>query len=192
MPSGTLINGETLNGTFTIERQTGTTITLSTEQKYVPKLIELTVNAQSATPAFDGGDLSAKGATATFTNMDVSTTNTSGVVIATSGTATREAVLYNGAVDGWVNQSDNTQALAASSAQNWSGTTYYATCVTVGNGKTFNVVAPNGDEGNIYFKFDVANGETTLTCYRPWTDDSGNIMVDNGNNIIYLASVINF
>ena len=163
MASGQLINGETLNGTFTLNKQNGTTITLNTQDKFNAKNVSLTFNAQSASPAFDGGELNNQSASAVFTNMTTSITDTSGVAILTKGTAGRNAVLYNGSVNGWVSAADNTVALSAENSSTWNGTTYYATGVTLGAGKTFSVTVPNGDNSSVTFTFTVdANGNTTV------------------------------
>lgn len=159
--TGNLTN---LAGTFQIEKQSGTMLTLKTNGNYVNGDIALTLNAKTATPTFDGGELNNKAATATFTNMTTSSTDTSGVAILAKGTAGRNAVLYNGAVSGWVTQSDNASASAAVASSTWNGTTYYATGVTLSNGKSFSVTVPNGSSGTITFNFSVdANGNTTIT-----------------------------
>lgn len=163
MSTGTLVNGETLNGTFTLSKQNGTTITLNTQDKFIAKNVSLTFNSQSASPAFDGGALNNTGASAVFTNMTTSTTDTSGIAIATKGTAGRDAVLYNGLVNGWVSVADNTIASNAVSSTTWDGTTYYATGVTIGAGKSFSVTVPNGENDSVTFTFMVdANGNTTI------------------------------
>ena len=146
----TLINGETWNGSVTLTKRDNTKITLVTDSKYVSKDIELTVNAQSASPSFDGGALNNKGASATFTNATTSNSNSSGIVILAKGTAGREPVLYNGAVNGWVNAADNTQASAAISSSTWNGTTYYLTGVTLTNNKSFNITVPEGQSTHTY------------------------------------------
>lgn len=164
MAEGTLINGETWNGDFTLTKQAGTLLTLQTARAYIAKAIELTLNAQTASPSFDGGSLNNKSASATFTNMTTSSTNTSGIAIATTGSAGRSAVLYDGAVNGWVNAADDGTVLAASAAENWSGTTYYATGVTLTAGRAFDITVPNGSGTPITLHFAVdANGNTTVT-----------------------------
>ena len=101
---------------------------------------------------------------AAFTNMTTSSTDTSGIAIQAAGAAGRDAVLYNGAVNGWVIASDNASASAAVSTENWTGTTYYATGVTLGNGKTFDITVPNGANATVTFRFIVdASGNTTVT-----------------------------
>ena len=50
----TLINGDTLHDTITIDKQTGTIVTFGTSEKYIEKNIRLTLNVQSgsaSTPA---------------------------------------------------------------------------------------------------------------------------------------------
>lgn len=164
MNNGTLINGDTWHGTFTLDKQSGTVLTLDTAEQYIEKSIELTLNAQGASPAFDGGALNNKGASATFTNMTTSASNTSGIAILAKGTAGRDAVLYNGAVDGWVTASDNATASGAVASSTWDGTTYYATGVTLTNGKAFDITVPNGTSGTVTFHFAVdASGNTTIT-----------------------------
>ena len=165
MATGTLVNGATtLNDTITLAKQSDTVLTLNTAAKYVEKNVQLTINAPAASPSFDGGALNNKAATATFTNMTTSSTDTSGVAIQAAGAAGRDAVLYNGAVNGWVIASDNASASAAVSTENWTGTTYYATGVTLGNGKTFDITVPNGANATVTFRFTVdANGNTTVT-----------------------------
>ena len=152
----------------TLTKQFGTVITLDTEGSYCNADIDITVNATAASPSFDGGALNNKAASATFTNASTSSTNTSGVSIQTKGSAGRDAVLYNGAVNGWVNASDNATALAAANSSEWNGAAYYLTGVTIeapasGN-RTFSVTVPNGGNGTITFNFTVdSDGNTTIT-----------------------------
>ena len=120
----------------TINVSQGSIITLQTAGTYVPSNIELTMNVATANPAFDGGALNNKNATAEFTNITTSNTN-NGISILTKGTAGRDAVLYNGAVNGWVSKTDNTVASAAVDASTWNGTTYYITGINVPVDKGF-------------------------------------------------------
>lgn len=122
----------------TINVSQGSVVTLQTAGTYVPSNIELTMNVATATPAFDGGALNNKGATAEFTNITTSSTN-NGISILAKGTAGRAAVQYNGAVAGWVSVADDTVASAAVSASTWNGTTYYVTGITVPVDKPFSV-----------------------------------------------------
>ena len=43
----TLINGDTLHDSITIDKQSGTVVTLGTSQKYIEKNIRLTLNVQN-------------------------------------------------------------------------------------------------------------------------------------------------
>lgn len=153
-----------LAGSIQLTQQAGTIVTLKTNDKYVDGDIALTLSAKTASPSFDGGELNNTSASATFTNMTTSNTDTSGIIILTEGTAGRDAVLYNGAVNGWVSKNDNTPALTAATSSTWNGTTYYATGVTLTNGKSFSITVPNGSNGTITFNFSVdSNGNTTIT-----------------------------
>jgi len=96
------------------------------------------MDVATAEPAFDGGALNNKGATAEFTNVTTSNTN-NGISVLAKGTAGRDAVLYNGAVEGWVSKEDNATASAAVASSTWNGTTYYITGVTVPVDKPFSV-----------------------------------------------------
>lgn len=135
MPDTTL-NITLENGSLTPSK----TITLNTAGTYVRNNIAIPLSGKikTANPAFDGGALNNKGATAEFTNVTTSSTN-NGISILAKGTAGRDAVLYNGAVDGWVSKDDNATASAAVSASTWNGTTYYITGITVPVDKPFNV-----------------------------------------------------
>ena len=159
----TLTNGTNLNASIILEKQSGTKITFNTGAKYIEKNIELDITAPSANPNFNGGELVNKNATATFTNLTTSSTNTSGASILTKGTAGRAAVSYNGALNGWINIEDNAIASNSISDSTWDGTTYYITGITLNNGKSFNVTVPNGNS-TITFNFTVDNnGNTTIT-----------------------------
>ena len=124
--------------TGTINVSQGSVITLQTAGTYVPSNIELTMNVATASPVFDGGALTSKGATATFTNITTSNTN-NGISILAKGTAGRAAVQYNGAVNGWVSVVDDTVASDAVSSSTWNGTTYYVTGINVPVDKPFTV-----------------------------------------------------
>lgn len=92
---------------------------------------------KTATPAFDGGTLSG-GSTATGTNVTLSSTN-NGIKIQTAYTAASTAVLYDGAVEGWVSKANDAQALAAQNLSSTNGTAYYVTAVTVPKDVNFSV-----------------------------------------------------
>lgn len=181
-----MIDGETLNAEITITKQTGTKIKLATGSKYVPKAIELTVNAQSTTPEFDGGAISSKVANVTANNLTVSSSNTSGVFLTPVASAVRDAVLYDGAVNGWVNINDNAEALAASNQESWNGTTSYVTGVSLSNSKSFKVTVPNYPGGAATFDIAVSStGTVTITSNVPWTDGTTAITDGSGNTVYF-------
>ena len=163
----TLTDNTNLTGTITITKASGTKVTFDTDKKYITKDIELTVNAQTATPAFTGGSVSGT-ATASSSNASISsTTNNSGVTIAAAASATRAQITYNGAVAGWVDKTSGAEALAAGSATALTGTTYYINGVTLtapsSGTRTFAVTVPNGAT-TATFVFNVAaNGSVTVT-----------------------------
>lgn len=124
---------------------------------------------KTASPSFTGGVLSGKGATAVGTNATISdSTNNSGVEIQTSGGATRGAVTYDGAAEGWIDKSSGDQAMAAGSAETWNGTKYYINGVTIvapaSGTRTFSITLPNG-----------ANDTITLTVT---VDSDGNWSIE--------------
>ena len=123
------------NGSLTPSK----TITLNTAGTYVTNNIAIPLSGkiQTASPAFDGGTLSG-GSTSSFTNVTTSSTN-NGILVQTKYTANRAAVLYNGAVEGWVSKANDAQALASDSLSSTNGTAYYITAVTVPVDKPFSV-----------------------------------------------------
>jgi len=76
---------------------------------------------------------------ATATNATLSSTNGSGILIQTKYSASRAAVLYNGAVEGWVSKSDNAEALAAGDLSLTNGTAYYISAVTIPSSKSLSI-----------------------------------------------------
>lgn len=126
------------SGTISVSQ--GSVITLQTAGTYIPSNIELTMNVATADPVFDGGALNSKGATATFNNITTSSTN-NGISILAKGTAGRDAVLYNGAVNGWVSKADDATASAAVASSTWNGTTYYVTGINVPVDKPFTITS---------------------------------------------------
>ena len=150
-------------GSFTITSGSGKTVTLDTDGKYVAKDIAITMVPQAATPKFDGGTLSGS-ASGTYTNATTSTTNTSGVKVVANAKASRTAVLYNGAVNGWVNKADNAATeVTAISNKALTAETKYITGVNIKTSKNFNITVPNGSN-TITFNFSVdANGNVLVT-----------------------------
>lgn len=150
-------------GSFTITSGSGKTVTLDTDKKYITKDIAITMVPQAATPKFDGGTLSGS-ASGAYTNATTSTTDTSGVKVVANAKASRTAVLYNGAVNGWVNKADNAETeVKAVTNQALSSETKYITGVDVKSSKNFNITVPNGT-GSLTFNFAVdANGNVLVT-----------------------------
>lgn len=163
MATGTLTN---LAGSIKISKQTGTVVTFDTDNKFVTGDIALTVNAQGATPSFTGGTPSGTATINSTTNCNISSNNTSGIIITTGGTCSRAALTYSSAVNGWVTASNGAtpNGAGASSSINLTPTTYYLTKVKLTNGKSFQIEVPNGSENPITFTFTVDNqGNTTIT-----------------------------
>ena len=139
---------------------------------------------KTANPAFDGGALNSKAATATFTNVTTSTTN-NGISVLAKGTAGRDAVLYNGAVEGWVSKADNATASGSVSASTWNGTTYYITAITVPVNKPFAITTTADTELDSTSTLTVTNNafrNTTITnagtvFARQTTSGTGNVYV---------------
>ena len=131
----TTLNITLENGSLTPAK----TIKLSTAGTYVTNdiAIPLSGKIQTATPAFDGGDVTGS-STANFTNVTTSSTD-NGIKIQTQYTVNRANVLYNGAVAGWVSKSDNDLALEGTTGSATNGTAYYITAITVPTDKTFSV-----------------------------------------------------
>lgn len=150
-------------GSFTITSGSGKTVTLDTDGKYVAKDIAITMVPQAATPKFDGGTLSGS-ASGAYTNATTSGTDTSGVKVVANAKASRTAVLYNGAVNGWVNKADNAATeVTAISNQALTAETKYITGVDIKASKNFNITVPNGSD-TITFNFAVdTDGNVLVT-----------------------------
>lgn len=122
---GTITNFDTDINDYTVGAAKATTT-------YIP--------ITTATPAFDGGALTVNSSLSYSSNVQHSTTN-NGISISSTGSASRAAVLYNGAVHGWVDKSDNATALAATSSNTTqaTATTEYITGIIVPNTTGFNL-----------------------------------------------------
>lgn len=70
----TMNNGTTWNDTVTVSKQTGTKVTIDTDQKYIEKDIELTINVQAGSAATPN--------TAITANPTLNVNSTTGVVTA--------------------------------------------------------------------------------------------------------------
>jgi len=103
------------------------------------------VTVPSATPAFDGGDLTGA-STATGTNVTLAASGNTGIEVQTNYSVNRAAVLYNGAVNAWVTKADNATALTSGSKAD-AGSKYYVTALTIPANKTFPVT--NSGTANI-------------------------------------------
>lgn len=75
----TLINGDTLNDTITISKQSGTVVTFDTDGKYIPKDIQMTLNVS-------GGSATTPAATIT-TNPTITVSDTGLITASYSGSA---------------------------------------------------------------------------------------------------------
>ena len=153
---------------FTINKQTGTTLALATNDTYVNGDIEFAIDVKTASPTFKGGAVSGT-ASATGTNCSIdSSNNDSGVYITARGSATRAEIQYESAINGWVNKSANANAYAASGATNLTQATYYINGVTINapesGTRSFDITVPNGANDTITFTFTVdSNGNTVIT-----------------------------
>lgn len=161
----------TLTGTVSVSgTATAKTSAKDSSMTYVP--------ITTATPAFDGGTLSG-GSTATGTNVTLSTTD-NGMKVQTAYTASSTAVLYNGAVNGWVSKADNAQALAAQSKASTNGTAYYVTAVTMPKDKGFTVTTTADTALDTTSDLDVTNN-----AYRRvdiTNNANGTVLVANSGN----------
>ena len=169
----------------TINVSQGSVITLQTAGTYMPSNIELTMNVATATPAFDGGGLTSKGASATFTNISTTDSN-NGIAIQTKGTAGRAAVLYNGAVNGWVSKADDDVASAAVTASTWNGTVYYVNGITVPVDKPFTITTNADTALDSTSNLTITNG-----AYRQIAlTNSGSTQITSGSNTAGNVSII--
>jgi len=189
LATGTLINGSTWHDSLTLTKPSGTTLTLSTQQQYTDKNIQLTLNAQTASVKVKGGALVNKTASATFNNATVSSTDTSGISIQTQGSAGRMPVYYNGTINGWVNAANNSVCSNEIPSSSWNGQNYYLTGVTLGLGKSFDIAIPNGDgSGYIALRFMVDSlGNTTVVT----ANDSATIPTASASDDGKILEVIN-
>ena len=125
----------------------------------------ITGTMSTVTPRFSGGTLNGSSATATLTNITTSQTDVSGVKLQANATATRATMLYSVSA-GYIASRTNATAMS-SNTKSWSGTTYYLSGVTLetpeSGTREFSITVPNGDEGNITFRFVTdAGGNTTI------------------------------
>lgn len=113
--------------------------TTITTAGYLPKNTVVT-NIATVTPKFDGGGLTVS-SSIDGSSVTLGTSNTSGISVSSTGSASRAAVLYNGAVNGYINIEDNAIALAGTTnnVTQASATTRYITAVTLPKDKKLSV-----------------------------------------------------
>lgn len=157
-------SGAKLTAPLTITKQTGTTITFSTDGKFVEKDIEITIEAQEANLRFKGGELSEQtAAIAPSTEIKFSSVGTSGLLVRPYASASVSDVRTRGTASGWVEFENNALIIPGESAPEWYGAVQYITGVTLTNGKEFDITVPNGNS-TITFHFAVDNsGNVTIT-----------------------------
>lgn len=118
-------------------------------------------------PEFSGAGVTGN-VTVSATNGTISTaTNNSGVVINAQVLIERASVLYNGAVSGWVEKADASQAMPAQS-NTFSSSACYLNGVTISIPQTgtnsFSITVPNGSSGTVTFTFVVdTSGNVTIS-----------------------------
>ena len=167
----------TLTGSISVSgTATAKTSAADSDMTYVP--------ITTATPTFTGGTVSGTATASSSTGADLSTsTDNSGITIATAGSATRAVVKYDSAVSGWVSKSANADAYAQGSATALTGATYYLNGVTISapssGTRTFSVIAPdkNGTNHTYLFTTDSSGNtsikvDATLTMQWNETDQS--------------------
>ena len=89
-----LDNNTTLSKTLTLNKASGTVVTLNTGNTYLNKNIELTLNIQNENPSFSGGDITGT-ATASSNSCSISSsTNNSGIELIAAASASRSAINY--------------------------------------------------------------------------------------------------
>lgn len=123
---------------------------------------------KTASPSFSGGALFNKDAFASAINASISaTTDASGIILQTSGKATRGAVVYATKADGWINRNAGDEAMAGGSETTWDGASYYINGVTIvppaSGTHSFTITLPNGDNDTITLTVTVyANGSWSI------------------------------
>lgn len=139
--TGTLTATETIStagyaATGTFNTKTATVGASASAATYVP--------ITTATPAFDGGAINGSVTGITGSNVTLSDTD-NGISVTGAASAGRKAVLYNGAVNGWVSKADNDTALSATSSDTaLTSKTRYITAITVPNTTSFTLTTAAG------------------------------------------------
>ena len=149
LPTAAVTTAPSGTNKATISRSTSTQY-IAIPTGYNASAAYYTISAvPNASPTFDGGAVSGSVSVASST-MTLANDDPSGIrlSITGSGTATRAAVLYNGAVEGYVSKADNATALAAGSATALTGATKYITNINVPAGKTLHLTGAGGTDSN--------------------------------------------
>ena len=176
-----LDNNTTLSKTLTLNKASGTVVTLNTGNTYLNKNIELTLNIQNENPSFSGGDITGT-ATASSNSCSISSsTNNSGIELIAAASASRSAINYNKAVSGWVEKANGAVALAAQNNTNLTSTTYYLNGVTLtapnSGTNTFTVTVPNETDNPLVVNFIVLH---TGEIYIDGSEEIDELVQANG------------
>lgn len=158
----------TATGIYDATDDTSTVGAAESDMTYVP--------IRTANPTFTGGGLTVTSSMAVSPNTNstvvISDTDTCGAYITSTGSASRAAVTYAAAVNGYVIKSSGAVALAATSSNTNQGT---ATKKYINGVKIY---APSGDTER-YFDVTVPNGSTTeFITFRFKVDKNGNVTVE--------------
>lgn len=179
--TGTLISEPTVivTGYGTADTSTTTGIYDATDDTSIvgAEASDMTyVPIKTANPTFTGGGLTVTSSMAVSPNTNstiiISDTDTCGAYISSTGSASRAAVTYAAAVNGYVIKSSGTVVLAATSSNVNQGT---ATKKYINGVKIY---APSGDTER-YFDVTVPNGSTTeFITFRFKVDKNGNVTIE--------------
>lgn len=194
------IDDNTMGDEINITKQSGTTVTLTTKQKYAPKNIQLTLNVRSAEGTL-GGDATEGAATAKIesvsysgtgkTNLTTSTSAPSGtagvnywqIKATATGTAGGYTPKYTISTSGWINSTVNGTKQGVSVSSDTTGKSLYiskASMTVAGS----NVVSPSASVAgttNIVYMNSTDNGiavtatggGTASVTATATTDDAG-------------------
>ena len=185
-PGGTVVNGQCrAKAKATISQAGYIAAGSTTTESYSTNTITPTVTAgtplyikSAGTPTLAGGTVSGTATATGNSYVTLDTTNTSGILVTASGTATRAAVTYP-AVTGWLNKASGDEAMAAGSATALTSTDYYITAVKVPKNKPFQVVMTGDTSTDTTSDLDVTNANfrrvDVVNAMR------GVVLVDNGN-----------
>ncbi len=172
--SGVYVKVSSAANTGTLTSTTATTAGYTpANNSYATKTATVGASASAATyvpittanPAFDGGAISGSVTGITGSNVTLSDTD-NGISVTGAASAGRAAVLYNGAVNGWVSKADNATALGATSSNTTlTGKTRYITEIIVPNTTSFTLTTATGTSStgeNNYITTVTNNGYRTM------------------------------